>query len=83
MITKVYAVKDVKVAFMKPFTAANDAVAVRDFTNVVNDDRDRYMSQNYGDMELWCLGEYNDQTGVIESMVEFLVKGADVRKVGD
>lgn len=83
MISGVYALKDVKVGFWKPFTQPNDAVALREFDNLVNASNDSFIVQNYADLELYKLGEFNDETGVLSTNVQYLVKGVDVKKVGD
>ena len=77
---KVYAIKDTKVGFMQPFVQSNDAVAVREFTNIVNVGNN-LVSANYQDMELYSLGTYNQDNGEIVPSVDFIVKGADVKKV--
>lgn len=76
----IYAIKDVKVGFMQPFIQVNDGVAVREFRNIVNSSNS-VVSANYTDMELYQLGSYCQDTGLIESNVSFLVKGADVKDV--
>ncbi len=76
-----YAIKDVKVGFWKPFIQPNEAVAIRDFANMVNSGRDSFIDDNYNDLELWQIGTYDDSTGVIESDVKFLVAGSGLRKV--
>lgn len=73
----IYAIKDVKVGFMQPFIQVNDAVAVREFRNIVNT-HSSMVSANHTDMELYKLGTYNQDTGSIESNVSFLIKGVDV-----
>lgn len=80
MIYGIYAIKDTKVGFMQPFIQVNDAVAVREFTNIVNSGNS-VVSANYTDMELYRIGSYNQDTGLIESKVDFVVKGADVKRV--
>lgn len=75
----IFAIKDVKVGFMQPFIQVNEAVAVREFSNIVNRG-ESLVSQNYSDMELWCLGSYDQDTGSIESDVRYVVKGTDVYK---
>lgn len=77
----VYCIKDVKVGFMNPFVQPNDAVAVREFSNLVNSDGKSTVSVNYEDMELYKLGSYDQNTGVIVSDVDYLVKGVDVKRV--
>lgn len=77
----IYCIKDTKVGFMNPFVQPNDAVAVREFANLVNSNGSSVVSVNYQDMELYKLGSYSQDTGVIESDVEYLVKGVDVKRV--
>lgn len=77
----VYCIKDVKVGFMNPFVQPNDAIAVREFGNLVNSPGTSTVSVNYEDMELYRLGSYCQDTGVISSCVEYLVKGVDVKRV--
>ena len=80
MKMNVYSIKDVKVGYMQPFYQANNAVAIRAFTNAVNDEKVNNINQNADDMELWLLGTFNDETGVIESNVQFLCKANDVKR---
>ena len=80
MTLKIYAIKDTKVGFMQPFYQANNAVAIRSFTNAVNSDQTNNINQNMDDMELWLLGEFNDDTGEIKSEITFLCKAIDVKK---
>lgn len=80
MIYGLYAIKDTKVGFMQPFIQVNDDVAVREFRNIVNSSNS-LVSANYTDMELYQLGSYNQDTGLVESKVSFIVKGADVKDV--
>ena len=81
MTLNLYSVKDVKVGFMKPFTAVNGSVAQRDFSMAVNRPGDDFMAANFGDLELWYLGSFDDQTGVVVGDLEYICKGCDVRKV--
>ncbi len=78
MKLKIYAIKDTKIGYMNPFYLQNDGVAVREFTNGRNDTQKNVINTNPEDKELWCLGEYDDQTGVIISNVRFVVKAQDV-----
>lgn len=80
MTLKIYAIKDTKVGFMQPFYQANNAVAIRSFTNAVNAEQTNNINQNIEDMELWHLGEFNDDTGEIKSEVTFLCKAVDVKR---
>lgn len=77
---KLYAIKDVKIGFGQPFMAQNNAVAVRAFTNSRNATEPNVVNTNPEDKELWFLGDFNENTGEIESKVEYIVKAEDVRK---
>lgn len=80
MELKVFCIKDTKVGFMSPFLQVNEAVAIREFGNLINSGNS-VVSANYEDMELHCLGSFNQDTGSIVSNVEFVIKGVDVKKV--
>ena len=77
---KLYAIKDVKVGFWKPFCQPNDAVASREFSNLINSTRESIVKDNPCDFELWCLGTYDEATGAIVSDVQFIISGASVKK---
>lgn len=84
MTLGVYAVKDSKTgAFWRPFTHVNDATAHREFSNMVNDRNNDFMQQNYGDLTLYKLGEFDDLSGELCSNVSFLCNACDVKKVGE
>ena len=75
---KLYSIKDTKVGFMNPFVSNNDGVAIRTFTNGANEPEKNAINTNPEDKELWCLGEFDDQTGELVSNVKFMVKANDV-----
>lgn len=83
MKLKIYSIKDTKIGFMQPFYQANQAVAVRAFNNAVNSKEINNINQNLDDMELWELGEFDDQTGEIKSEVKFVIKANDLVKKGE
>lgn len=63
---QIYAFKDEAVGFTEVFNQTNDAIAVRLFTQLVNDEKSAF--HKYADqMSLWNIGEYNDVTGNIIS----------------
>lgn len=80
MIVKLYCIKDTKTNFWKPHTQVNDLSARREFENMVNSPKNDFMFLNYADLELWCLGEFDDATGIIKSNVTYICNGVDVRK---
>lgn len=79
MILKIYAVKDVVVGnFMLPFYLHNDNEAKRSFNLAINSEAQ--IAQNWKDLQLFSLGEWNDETGEITTKVEFLANGAEYKK---
>lgn len=83
MKLKIYSIKDTKIGFMQPFYQANQAVAIRAFNNAVNAKESNNINQNADDMELWELGEFDDQTGEIKSEVKYVIKANDLIKKGE
>lgn len=80
MITRIYAVKDTKTTFWKPWTHHNDQSATREFASMVNAGNN-VVADNPGDYELWYLGDYDDYTGKISPACVFVVNGTAVKKV--
>lgn len=67
------AIKDTKaLAFGRPSLAVNKDVALRDVKSLVNDSAKTLVSQYPGDYELWQVGSYYENTGIIESKLEFI-----------
>lgn len=73
MELKIYCVKDTKVGFMSPFTMNNDELCLREARVAVNDSRPNVVNTNLEDKEIWCLGEFDDTTGVIKGVTPRLV----------
>lgn len=67
---KMYCVRDVKVGgFNNPFCFVNDAVAVRSFEALVNEPSQESMISKYpGDYDLYCVGIFDQDTGLMSSM---------------
>lgn len=82
MILRLYACKDVKASFNKPIVQLNDATAVREFSNYINSG-DLFAEKNYGDLELWYLGTFDDATGIIVPCCEFVVNGVSVKEASE
>ncbi|ALS03625.1 VP5 [Gokushovirus WZ-2015a] len=80
MRLNVYAVKDVKVAFMQPFFMVNDEQAIREFARAAMQENDPFAA----DKELWKLGEWEDQTGGIYGMnPEYMTNGKEARQYAE
>lgn len=67
MKTKCYSVFDTKAAvFGAPFFSPKDGLAVRMFTDLVND-RSTTVGRHPEDFTLYVVGEFDDETGTIAS----------------
>lgn len=65
MQNQIYSIYDTKLqAYFSPFTAQNDAVALRNFADLANDPQSR-ISQHPEDYQLIAVGEWNDSSGEI------------------
>lgn len=65
-ILQCVAIRDVKVAFQRPFFAPTIGSAIRAFSDEVQRiDANNEMSRHPADYALYHLGEYNDDTGAI------------------
>lgn len=76
MITEIYALKDTKISFKAPFLQHSRAVAMRTAKWIANEKEPQEIEDN----ELWYLGTYNDDIGVImPEQPEFVCKLEDLR----
>nr|WAE43599.1 MAG: nonstructural protein [Microviridae sp.] len=64
---RLYAVRDLKVGgFNNPYSFINDAVAVRSFESLVNEQSSASMIAKYpGDYDLFCIAEFDQDSGII------------------
>ena len=68
---KIYAIRDNKVGtFAPPCLFENDASAIRAFGDLVSRDKDSLMHLHPEDFSIWCLGEFDVDTGRITVTVE-------------
>ena len=79
MIMGLYAIKDNKIGFMQPWVSHNNATAMRTFTNGANEIEPNAINTDIDDKELWLLGQYDDQSGIINTEVTFLIKANEVK----
>lgn len=69
MKTKVYSVFDSKAAvYGTPFFMPNDKMAVRAFSDLVNTS-DTMVNKHVEDFSLFCVGEFDDMSAMIISLV--------------
>lgn len=69
----VFAIKDVKVGFMSPFIRQNKELAIRDFKDaLVSPSENNLFRLHPEDYELWQIGEFNQESGILTSKIEHL-----------
>lgn len=74
----IYAIKDCKMGFSNSiFLKPSDDMAIRDFTILVNEPGN-LVSQFPADFELFCLGSYDNDSGVISPGVRFVCTAASL-----
>jgi hypothetical protein len=66
MLINLYSIYDVKAQiYNNIWTANNDNVAIRNFTDLI-DDPNSIIHKHHEDFILYCLGIFDDQTGLID-----------------
>lgn len=82
MKNQYYAIKDnVSELFMTPVLFQNENVAKRWFKDVINNEsQNETIFNNPQDFELWKLGIYDNETGVIESFVQKILSGSAAKE---
>lgn len=79
-IMKIYGIKDKAMGFMNIFTAESNYAALRYFADAVNNTNKTLISEHAEDFALFCLGGFSQDTGTIDSCVEFLEEGLTLKK---
>ena len=70
MIIKIFSINDVKAAsFGQPFFAMNKGIAVRMFSDLVND-KNSMVSKHPDDFKLYMLGEFDDNSGGLSPVAQ-------------
>lgn len=80
MKTKLYAIKDTVTGNFSPITQSPlDLAIMRDLSNVLKSgDKNNELVVNAKDKALYCVGEYDVDTGVIVSNVKFVTNLVDL-----
>lgn len=69
-------------AFGNPFVMANNATAMRVFEAEVNrSSQDNMLHQAPHDFELYCVGSFNIDTGLVEQNLELVCTGNELVRV--
>lgn len=77
-MNNLYALKDVKSGFMSILVLKNDELAKRSYKNMLADPTPSLVNQNPEDFELWCLGSYDQDSGIIISDVRFVASATSI-----
>lgn len=82
METKIYSIKDTVTGnFSALTTSPIDGVVLRELTNLMETkDKNNELYLNRADKQLYCLGSYDYDTGVIKSEVRFVTNLIDLSK---
>ena len=67
-------------SFATPFFCVNHEVAMRSFVDLCRDER-TLVAQHPYDFDLYCLGEFNSETGAFTPSVSLLRTGLEARSV--
>lgn len=83
MKTKIYSIKDTVTGnFSSITTAPLDGVIIRDLSNILkNGEKTNELVLNANDKALYCLGEYDVDTGLITSDVKFVMNLSELKEV--
>lgn len=65
---RIYCLRDRKVGFLTPVLAQNDDLAMRDVANALRRGTGTLIDTHPEDFSLYCVGEFDQDTGVITSM---------------
>lgn len=82
---KIYSIKDTKAGFMNPIYLQNDEIAIRSIKKAANDVQPNAVNDFPEDKELWYLGTFDEDTGLISAVQpKFLVRVIDfIEKRGE
>jgi hypothetical protein len=79
---KIFAIKDLKMNFGGVFVAPNRAAAIRLFADTVNR-QGSMLYEHSEDFDLYDIGEFDEDTGTIESKVTFIEHASNLKKVAE
>ena len=76
-----YCVKDLKTGYIPPTFDYNDESAIRNFEHACSKTESLFFTHP-ADYQLWCVGYFDSDTGVIEKDSRFLVDAIQYQKEG-
>lgn len=78
-----FAIKDTKVGFDQPFIQHSEAVALRTVQGMVNSNERNALKDYVEDKELYAIGMYDTDTGIITSDVHLVARLVNLVKVSE
>lgn len=80
MIQKIYSLKDTISGSFGGLMLFNiDGVAIRELTSIVNNEQAEKIIPHFEDMDLYRVGSFDVDTGVVTSEVEFVLHVKDLK----
>lgn len=77
---KIFGIKDKAMGFMNIFPAESNYSALRYFNDSVNNTKQTLLSEHPEDFSLFCLGDFDQNSGTIDAKVEFIEEGITLKK---
>ena len=81
---KIYSILDkIPGVYSNPFYLKSNAVALREIKYLINEDKQQNIfNTNIKDKALYCLGQFNEETGIIKPLdkPEFIINLIDLKE---
>lgn len=77
MKCSMYCLKDCKAGFKQPYIDVNNALAIRHVGNALQD-KNQEFSLNPEDFELWKVGSFDTDTGILEPDLVHIINVQDI-----
>lgn len=77
---KLYAIKDKSMGFSETIISSNDYGAIRLCADRVNSKQENFFNMHAEDLDLYCLGEFDTDTGAIKNEIKYVMSFLDMKK---
>lgn len=75
----IYAIRDIKTGYLQPTVDMNDDSAIRNFEHAISNTSSLFYT-HASDYSLYVIGEYDTETGVINSIDKYLlIEASDIK----
>lgn len=75
MIYNLYSIQDTLIGFNAPYIQVNEEVAKREYRNFLK------KNPNAPDMRLYCIGQFDDETGTLTSQIPVQIEGGGTLEI--